>query len=85
MTVVDKGAGDAISKVAKPKASTATGALTTPPTVNVTVPVGMPAVEVTLAVKVTVLPITDGFADDTKVVTVVAFETVIERDNVVAA
>jgi hypothetical protein len=42
------------------------------PSLNVTVPVGVPAVDVTVAVNVTLLPKCAGFADGVSVVDVVA-------------
>ena len=46
------------------------------PSMKATVPVGVPAAEVTVAVKVTCCPNTDGFADDATTVTVLATVTV---------
>jgi hypothetical protein len=46
------------------------------PFLNVTVPVGVPPVEVTVAVKVTATPNGDGFSDDATAVELVACFTV---------
>ncbi len=43
------------------------------PSMKVTVPVGVPAVAVTVAVKVTRCPLVEGFSEETSVVVVVAF------------
>ncbi len=49
------------------------------PSTNVTVPVGVPPVAVTMAVKVTAFPYMDGLVDDDTTVVGVALFTVCER------
>src|SRR5688572_21265340 len=61
-----------VVKDARPVASTLTlEAHTVAPSVNVTLPRGVPEGEVTVAVKVTGCPSVDGFGDDVSVVVVV--------------
>ena len=52
------------------------------PSRNVTVPVGVPAVAVTVAVKVTVCPLVDGLREDIRVVIVVAVTVWVSYDDV---
>jgi hypothetical protein len=49
------------------------------PSMNVTAPVGVVVSEVTMAVKVTVWPLNDGFTDDFTVVALVVWVTVCDR------
>ena len=52
------------------------------PSMKVTVPVAVPAVAVTLAVKVTRCPLMEGFSDEVSVVVVVAFTVCVTDDDV---
>ena len=55
------------------------------PSLNRTLPVGVPEAEVTVAVNVTICPKSDGFADDATVVVVGGAVTVKVFDPVLAA
>jgi hypothetical protein len=62
-----------VLKLALPKAFTVPVSRVLPPSLNVTVPIGVPgAEEVTVAVKVTDWPTNDGFGKDVRVVVVSA-------------
>lgn len=62
-----------VAKVALPAETATFEASVVAPSVNVTEPVGVPALLATVAVKVTDWPEVDGFAEDASVVEVVAF------------
>lgn len=65
---------DEVANVATPLLSVLV-AIATPPSLNVTVPVGVPAVAVVVAVKVTVSPYVDGFNDEVRVMVIFALFT----------
>src|SRR2546428_11017193 len=69
-------ARDAVVSVAMPEESSVPVPRLVAPSRNVTVPVGMPAGELTVAVKVTDWPKADGFAEDTRTVVVGGLSTV---------
>src|SRR5712691_5646823 len=69
-------AREAVVSVAMPEESSVPVPRLAAPSRNVTVPVGMPAGELTVAVKVTGWPKTDGFAEDTRAVVVAGLITV---------
>src|SRR5438067_4869485 len=73
--VCDPAARVLVLKVATPEAFRLTVPTLLPSMVNVAVPVGVPAAEVTVAVKVTDCPTPDGFWLDVSVVVVVAATT----------
>jgi len=52
------------------------------PSMNVTVPVGVPAVALTVAVKVTLWPLFEGLRDDVSVVVVLALTVCVRDDDV---
>ena len=58
-----------------PEPLTVIGEPATPSIVNMTVPVGVPVVAVTVAVNVTFCPTVDGFCDDVTAVVVEVFTT----------
>src|SRR5438034_8550146 len=67
---------DEVVKVATPPAFKATGAPRfVPLSLNCAVPIGVPAPEVTVAVKVTLWPKLDGFNEASSAVAVLAFAT----------
>ena len=61
------------------------GARAVAPSLNKTLPVGVPEAAVTVAVNVTICPKSDGFADDATVVVVAAAVTVSVFEPVLAA
>lgn len=67
----------AVLKLAWPELLSAALPIATAPSMNVTVPVGVPAAAVTVAVKVTDWPQVDGFNEDVNVVVVPAATVVI--------
>src|SRR6266581_917849 len=69
-------AREAVVSVAMPEESSVPVPRLVAPSRNVTVPVGMPTGELTVAVKVTDWPNTDGFAEDTRAVVVAGLITV---------
>src|SRR6266446_5714254 len=69
-------AREAVVSVAMPEESSVPVPRLVAPSRNVTVPVGMPAGELTVAVKVTGWPKADGFAEDTRAVVVAGLITV---------
>jgi hypothetical protein len=68
-----------VVKVATPALSAAGPPTFVPSISNWTVPVGVPAGEVTVAVKVTLCPKAEGFAEDETTVVVFAFAMLKER------
>ena len=77
-------ASEEVVRVAEPVESSMAVPIVDAPSLNVTLPVGVPAVELTLAVNVTACPNTDGFWEDARVVVVVALVTVNRAAFVVA-
>src|SRR6266568_1174167 len=69
-------AREAVVSVAMPEESSVPVPRLVAPSRNVTVPVGMPTGELTVAVKVTGWPKVDGFAEDTRTVVVAGLITV---------
>src|SRR6266702_5196364 len=69
-------AREAVVSVAMPEESSVPVPRLAAPSRNVTVPVGMPAGELTVAVNVTGWPKTDGLAEDTRAVVVAGLITV---------
>jgi len=69
-------AREAVVSVAMPEESSVPVPRLVAPSRNVTVPVGMPTGELTVAVKVTDWPKVDGFAEDTRTVVVAGLSTV---------
>src|SRR6266704_5010 len=69
-------AREAVVSVAMPEESSVPVPRLVAPSRNVTVPVGMPTGELTVAVKVTGWPKVDGFAEDTRAVVVAGLITV---------
>ena len=72
-------AREAVVSVAMPKESSAPVPRLVAPSRNVTVPVGMPAGELTVAVKVTGWPKVDGFAEEIAVTVVAPLFTVCDN------
>src|SRR5207237_7690452 len=77
---------DEVVKVATPPAFKATGAPRfVPLSLNCAVPLGVPAPDVTVAVKVTLCPKLDGFTEESSAVIVLAFAIVKVCATLVAA
>src|SRR5205807_2737289 len=77
---------DEVERVATPLPFKATGApMLAPLSLNCTVPVGVPAPEVTVAVKVTLCPKLDGLTEESRAVIVLAFAIVKVCGTLVAA
>lgn len=67
---------------ARPAESNLTDPMLLVPFRNVTVPVGVPAVAITVAVKVTVCPLVDGLSEDASEVVVLALTVCVRAGEV---